>query len=342
MVNIAINGLGRMGKLVLRAFIDEGVDAKLVLLNDAKGDPAQHAHLLEFDTVHGRWPAAFAHDAESVSVNGTRMAFTSAKRIEDMPLAAYGVDLVVDCTGVFKTPAKAQPYFDAGVKKVVVSAPIKEAPALNLVYGVNHDLYDPAAHQLVTAASCTTNCLAPVVKVLHEAIGILHGSITTIHDVTNTQTIVDRPAKDLRRARSALNSLVPTTTGSATAITLIYPELKGRLNGHAVRVPLLNASLTDCVFEMKRPTTVAEVNGLFEEASRGTLNGILGYETRPLVSADYVNDPRSAIVDAPSTMVVDGTQVKVYAWYDNEWGYAWRLADVTRLVVAGMGKGESR
>ena len=336
MINIAINGLGRMGKLVLRALIEDGIDARLVLLNDAKGDPAQHAHLFEFDTVHGRWPAAFAHDAESVSVNGTKIALTTASKIEDLPLQAYGVDLVIDCTGVFKTPAKVQPYYDAGVKKVVVSAPVKEAPALNIVYGVNHDLYDPATHHLVTAASCTTNCLAPVVKVLHEEIGIVHGSITTIHDVTNTQTIVDRPAKDLRRARSALNSLVPTTTGSATAITLIYPELKGRLNGHAVRVPLLNASLTDCVFEMERPTTVAAVNGLFEKWSQGALKDILGYETRPLVSADYVNDPRSAIVDAPSTMVVNGTQVKVYAWYDNEWGYAWRLADVARLVVAGM------
>jgi glyceraldehyde 3-phosphate dehydrogenase len=341
MVNVAINGLGRMGKLVLRDFVDDGFDAKIVLLNDAVGTPDLHAHLLEFDSVHGRWKADIGHDDEGVTVNGRRMALTAAKRIEDLPLAAYGVDLVVDCTGKFKTPAKVQPYYDAGVKKVVVSAPVKEAPALNLVYGVNHDLYDPAAHHLVTAASCTTNCLAPVVKVLHEEIGIAHGSITTIHDVTNTQTIVDRPAKDLRRARSALASMIPTTTGSATAITLIYPELKGRLNGHAVRVPLLNASLTDCVFEMRRPTTVDEVNGLFESWSKGKLKGILGYETRPLVSADYRNDPRSAIVDAGSTMVVNGTQVKVYAWYDNEWGYACRLADVTRLVAAGMGQGDA-
>lgn len=336
MVNIAINGLGRMGKLVLRAFVEEGAPGKIVLLNDAAGDPAQHAHLLEFDTVHGRWKADFSSDADSVTINGQRMRMTTARQIDELPLADLGVDLVVDCTGVFKTPSKVQPYYAAGVKKVVVSAPVKEAPALNLVYGVNHDLYDPAAHDLITAASCTTNCLAPVVKVLHEEIGIEHGSITTIHDVTNTQTMVDRPAKDLRRARSALNSLIPTTTGSATAITLIYPELKGRLNGHAVRVPLLNASLTDCVFEMKRPTTVEEVNALFEKWSRDGLAGILGYETRPLVSADYVNDPRSAIVDAQSTMVVNGTQVKVYAWYDNEWGYAWRLADVTRLVAASM------
>jgi glyceraldehyde 3-phosphate dehydrogenase len=243
-----------------------------------------------------------------------------------------GVDVVIDCTGVFKSEAKIAPYFDGGARRVVVSAPVKDGGAVNLVYGINHDLYDPARHRIVTAASCTTNCLAPVVKVIHEALGIRHGSITTIHDVTNTQTIVDRPAKDLRRARSALNSLIPTTTGSATAITLIYPELKGRLNGHAVRVPLLNASLTDCVFEVERPTTAEEVNALFKAAAEGPLQGILGYEERPLVSADYVNDPRSSIVDALSTMVVNGTQVKVYAWYDNEMGYAHRLADIALMV----------
>ncbi len=336
MVNIAINGMGRIGKLVLRAFMEEGIPGRILLLNDVAGDPEQHAHLLEFDTVHGRWDADFAFDSQSVSVDGKRMALTNAARIEDLPLADLEVDLVVDCTGVFKTPALLQPYYDAGVKKLVVSAPVKETPALNLVYGVNHELYDPARHDLITAASCTTNCLAPVVKVLHEEIGIQHGSITTIHDVTNTQTMVDRPAKDLRRARSALNSLIPTTTGSATAITLIYPELKGRLNGHAVRVPLLNASLTDCVFEMTRPTSVAEVNGLFETWAKGPLEGILGYEIRPLVSADYVNDPRSAIVDGLSTMVVNETQVKVYAWYDNEFGYAWRLADVARMVAGSI------
>ena len=264
MARIAINGLGRMGKLVLRAFVKEGTPGEVVLLNDSAGNPEQHAQLLEFDSVHGRWPATFAYDDEGVSVNGHRMRLTKAKSIEELPLADLGVDLVVDCTGVFKTVAKVQPYYDAGVKKVVISAPVKEEPALNIVYGVNHDLYDPATHHLVTAASCTTNCLAPLVKVLHEEIGIEHGSITTIHDVTNTQTIVDRPAEDMRRARSALNNLIPTTTGSATAITLIYPELKGRLNGHAVRVPLLNASITDCVFEMKRETSVEEVNGLFE------------------------------------------------------------------------------
>ncbi len=324
----ALNGLGRMGKLALRPLLERG--AEIAWINDAVGDPALHAHLLEFDSVHGRWTADFSSDETSISINGTRLPVHKAHRIEDLPLA--GVDVVIDCTGVFKTEAKLTLYFAAGVKKVVVSAPVKDGDAANIVYGVNQATYDPTRHGIVTAASCTTNCLAPVVKVLHETLGIKHGSITTIHDVTNTQTIVDRPAKDLRRARSALNSLIPTTTGSATAITLIYPELKGKLNGHAVRVPLLNASLTDCVFEVARPTTAEEVNALFKTAAEGPLAGILGYEERPLVSADYTNDTRSAIIDAPSTMVVNGTQVKIYAWYDNEMGYAHRLVDVALMV----------
>lgn len=326
----AINGLGRIGKLILKPLMERGV--QIAWINDAVGDAAMHAHLLEFDTVHGRWDARFGHDDGAVIINGVRLPFIGARDLGELPLD--GVDVVIDCTGVFKTEAKIAPYFAAGVKKVVVSAPVKDGDAANIVYGVNHAVYEPARHRIVTAASCTTNCLAPVVKVLHESIGIKHGSITTIHDVTNTQTIVDRPAKDLRRARSALNSLIPTTTGSATAITLIYPELKGRLNGHAVRVPLLNASITDCVFEMDRETSVEEVNALFQAAAQGPLAGILGYETRPLVSADYTNDTRSGIVDAPSTMVVGGTQVKVYAWYDNEMGYAHRLVDVALMVGA--------
>lgn len=336
MATIAINGLGRIGKLVLKSFVDHGLSGDIVLLNDIAGSPEQHAIWLEFDTIHGRWAAEFDHDDDSVAVNGHRMRLTQTKTIEELPLAELGVEMVVDCTGHFKSPERVQPYFDAGVKKVIVSAPVKQEPALNLVYGVNHDLYDHDTHHLVTAASCTTNCLAPVVKVIHDELGIVHGSITTIHDVTNTQTIVDSPAKDARRARSALNSLIPTTTGSATAITLIYPELKGRLNGHAIRVPVLNASITDCVFEVKRKTTAKEVNALFKQYAEGSLEGILGYEERPLVSADYLNDPRSSIVDAPSTMVVDETHVKVYAWYDNEWGYACRLADITRMIAEKM------
>lgn len=328
MTTYAVNGLGRVGKLALRPLLERG--AHIAWINDATGDAEMHAHLLEFDTVHGRWDAAFAHDAGGVTIDGTRLPFIGTGRIADLPLD--GVDVVIDCTGVFKTEAALAPYFAAGVKKVVVSAPVKDGPSVNIVRGVNDAAYDPAAHDIVTAASCTTNCLAPVVKVIHEHLGIRHGSMTTIHDVTNTQTIVDRPAKDLRRARSGLNSLIPTTTGSATAITLIYPELAGKLNGHAVRVPLLNASLTDCVFEVERETTAEEVNALLRDAAQGPLAGILGYEDRPLVSADYEGDTRSAIVDGPSTMVVGGTQVKLYAWYDNEVGYAHRLVDVALMV----------
>ena len=299
MTTYALNGLGRIGKLALRPLLERG--AKIAFLNDAIGDPAMHAHLLEFDSVHGRWPATFAADDDALTIDGTRIPLTNTRKIEDLPLD--GVDVVIDCTGAFKTEAKLAPYYAAGVKKVVVSAPVKDGRTTNIVYGVNDDVYDPALHDIVTAASCTTNCLAPVVKVLLEGIGIKHGSITTIHDVTNTQTIVDRPAKDLRRARSALTNLIPTTTGSATAITLIYPDL-----------------------------AVEEVNALFKAAADGPLKGILGYETRPLVSSDYTNDPRSGIVDALSTMVVNGTQLKLYVWYDNEFGYAHRLVDVALMV----------
>lgn len=330
---IAINGLGRIGKLVLRDLVDNGSGGDIALLNDPVGSAEQHALLLEFDSVHGRWHRRVSHEGGSLILDGQRLPLSHARRIEDMPLAELGIDLVVDCSGAFKTPAKLAPYSAAGARKVIVSAPVKDARALNLVYGVNHHLYDPAQHDIITAASCTTNCLAPVVKVIHEAFGIRHGSITTIHDVTNTQTIVDRPAKDMRRARSALMNLIPTTTGSATAITMIYPELKGRLNGHAVRVPLLNASLTDCVFELDQATTREDVNGLLETAANGALNGILGFEHRPLVSSDFTNDPRSGIIDGLSTMVVNGTQLKLYVWYDNEFGYACRLGDITRMVA---------
>ncbi|MEL7107281.1 MAG: ArsJ-associated glyceraldehyde-3-phosphate dehydrogenase [Pseudomonadota bacterium] len=331
MARIAINGLGRIGKLLVRRLIDQGFAHDIVLMNDPGASVEDHAVLLEFDSVHGRWPRDIAVDGDALVIEGRRIPTTGVKSIEDLPLD--GVDLVLDSTGVFKTAAKIAPYFDAGVGKVLVSAPVKDGGALNLVYGINHDLYDPAQHTIVTAASCTTNCLAPVVKVIHEEIGIKHGSITTIHDVTNTQTIVDKPTKNLRRARSALTNLIPTTTGSATAITLIYPELKGRLNGHAVRVPLLNASITDCVFEVERPVTAGEVNDLFRAAEAGPLKGILGVEDRALVSSDFLNDDRSSIIDAQSTMVINDTQLKIYAWYDNEWGYACRMADIAQMMA---------
>ena len=333
MARIALNGLGRIGKLALRRLVDEGALADLVLINEPEGDPAQHALLMEFDSVHGRWSTGVGHKEGALIVAGQRLRLTAERRIENLPLAEMGIDLVIYATGVFKSEVLLAPHLAAGVGHVVVSAPVKDGSALNLVYGVNHHLYDPGAYRIVTAASRTTNCLAPIVKVLHEWIGTRHGSITTMHDVTNTQTLVDRPAKDARRARSALLNLIPTMTGSATTITLMYPGLAGRLNGHAVRVPLLNASLTAYVFAVERPTSMEEVNTLFRAAADGVLAGILGYEERPLVSSDYRGNPRSAIVDALSTMVVNGTQVKVYAWYDNEWGYACRLVDIARMVA---------
>ena len=335
MPRIAINGLGRIGKLVLRDLIDNGAGGDIVLINDPNSTVEQLSLLLEFDSVHGRWGKNISWKNNTLVLDDKKVKVSHQKIIQALALKENDIDLVVDCTGQFKTGPKIAPYFSAGVKKVIISAPVKDKDALNLVYGINHDLYD-GSQNLITAASCTTNCLAPIVKVIHENLGIKHGSITTIHDVTNTQTIVDRPSKDMRRARSALNNLIPTTTGSAKAITMIYPELKGKLNGHAVRVPLLNASLTDCVFEVERATSEQEVNSLFEEASNKSLKGILGFEKRPLVSSDYTNDPRSSIVDGLSTMVVNKTQVKVYAWYDNEWGYSCRLGDITRMVAGSL------
>jgi len=333
-IRVGINGFGRMGKLGLRAGWDFE-ELEIVHINEVKGDAVCHAHLLEFDSVHGRWRRDIAARDDAIMVEGKEIGFSMGATPEEVDWGARGVDLLIECSGKFKTQEALQPYFDQGVKKVLVSAPVPE-PALNIVYGINDHLYDPAVHDIVTAASCTTNCLAPVVKVVHEKIGIVHGCMTTIHDITNTQTIVDKGHKDLRRARACGESLIPTTTGSAKAITKIFPELTGKLNGHAVRVPLLNASLTDFVFEAARPVTAEEVNGYFKEAAEGELKGILGYEERPLVSIDYKDDPRSSIVDAPSTMVIDGTQVKIYAWYDNEWGYVNRMMELARKIARTM------
>ena len=331
---IGINGFGRMGRLALRAAWD-WPELDIVHVNEPAGPAEAAAHLLEFDTVHGRWNHAVGLEDGGLKIGNRRLGYSSHKSPGDIPWADNGVDVVVECSGKFKTAETLQPHFDGGARKIVVSAPMKEG-ALNIVMGVNDRLYDETPVDIVTAASCTTNCLAPVVKVVLENLGIRHGVITTIHDPTNTQMVVDGFHKDLRRARSALNSLIPTTTGSATAITQIYPELKGKLDGIAVRAPLLNASLTDAVFEVERATSVEEVNGYFRDAAAGVFAGILGYETRPLVSADYVNDPRSGIVDAQSTMVVDGSQVKVFAWYDNEWGYVNRMMELTRKVADGL------
>lgn len=328
---VGINGFGRIGRLVLRAGWGKP-EIEFVHINEPAGGLEAAAHLVTFDSVHGRWDRDSRAEGGQLRIDEQALSFSEKRAPGEVPWQELGVEIVLECSGKFRTPELLAPYFTHGVRKVIVAAPVKEG-AFNIVMGCNDHLYDPERHHIVTAASCTTNCLAPVVKVIHEQLGIHHGMITTVHDATNTQVIVDAPHKDLRRARSTLLNLIPTSTGSATAITLIYPELAGKLNGIAVRVPLLNASLTDAVFEVKRATTVAEVNQFFKEAAAGVLAGILGYEERPLVSSDFVNDPRSAIVDAGSTMVVDGTLVKIFAWYDNEWGYANRMAELAGKVA---------
>jgi glyceraldehyde 3-phosphate dehydrogenase len=334
-VRVGVNGFGRIGRLVTRA-MQHRLGIEIVHVNEVKGGVEAAAHLLEFDTVHGRYAGEVGTDNGDLLIDGKRVTFSEHGKPSDIPWADLGVDIVIESSGKFKSAEALEPHLLNGAEKVVVACPVKSEGVLNIVMGCNDHLYDRAVHRIVTAASCTTNCLAPVVKVLHEKIGIERGAITTVHDVTNTQVIVDAPHKDLRRARSALNSLVPTSTGSATAITMIYPELKGKLNGIAVRVPLLNASLTDCVFTMAREVTVEEVNGLLAEAANGELRGILGFESRPLVSADFVNDTRSGIVDGPSTMVIDGRMVKLLVWYDNEFGYAHRMAELAVKVAASL------
>lgn len=331
-VRIGINGFGRMGRLGFRAGWPKE-EFSFVHVNETATDSTGSAHLLKFDSVHGTWAHETSATDDSMIVDGKSINYSSNKNINDTDWSQC--DIVIEATGVHhKKPETLQAYFDQGVKKVIVAAPTEGA--LNIVYGINDDQYEPDTHHLLTAASCTTNCLAPIVKVMNEKIGIKHGCMTTIHDITNTQTIVDKGHSDLRRARACGQSLIPTSTGSAKAITKIFPELEGKLNGHAVRVPLLNASLTDFVFEAKRPVTIEEINGYFKEAANGYLNGILGYEELPLVSIDYVNDPRSSIIDALSTMVINNTQVKIYAWYDNEWGYVNRMMELAAKVSKSL------
>ncbi|MDM3870187.1 ArsJ-associated glyceraldehyde-3-phosphate dehydrogenase [Porticoccus sp. W117] len=330
-IKVGINGFGRMGRLALRAAWNSS-EFEFVAINDPGADANTLAHLLNFDSVHGTWHHQASASGDGIEIDGKSIAVSHHRTISENDWS--GCDLVIDASGQFRTSKLLQAYLDQGVKRVVVTAPVKEPGVLNVVMGVNEHLYNPDQHSIVTAASCTTNCLAPAVKVIHENLGIRHGSMTTIHALTNTQTIVDAPHKDLRRARACGMSLIPTTTGSATAITEIFPELKGRLNGHAVRVPLTNGSLTDCVFELEQTTIAEAVNALFKDAAEGSLKGILGYEERPLVSSDYRSDPRSTIVDALSTMVVNDTQLKLYLWYDNEWGYVNRTVELVRMVGA--------
>ena len=327
-VNFAINGLGRIGKLLFRALFDKGLSIKLV--NEINGDLEINSELLIHDSVHCQWDQDIYLDKNDLKINDHTIKFTNYKNLNGEKLS--NIDVLIDCTGKNKNFEHLQKFLKNGVKKVIVSAPIDDPKILNLVYGVNHHLYNKNEHNIITGASCTTNCIAPIVKVIHDNLKINHGSITTIHNITNSQTIIDKPSSDLRRSRASMTNLIPTTTGSAKAINLIYPELKGKLNGHAIRVPVVNASLTDCVFEVEKNTSKEEVNKLFKEASKNELINILGYEEKLLVSSDYLNDPRSSTVDAKSTMVVNKTHVKVYAWYDNEWGYVNRLADIAKMV----------
>ncbi|MGL0817421.1 ArsJ-associated glyceraldehyde-3-phosphate dehydrogenase [Vibrio vulnificus] len=330
-IKVGINGFGRIGRLAMRAAFD-WPELEFVLINDVAGDATTLGHLLEFDSVQGRWHHEVTVQGQQLHINGHVIETTQQRDISAVDWS--GCDVVIEATGVHRKSRFLNQYLEQGVKRVVVSAPVKEEGIANIVVGVNDEIFNPEQHRIVTAASCTTNCIAPVVKVIHEKLGIEQASFTTIHDLTNTQTILDAPHKDLRRARACGMSLIPTTTGSATAIVEIFPELKDRINGHAVRVPLANASLTDIIFDVKRDTTAEEVNALLKEASQGELNGILGFEERPLVSIDYRGDQRSTIVDALSTMVVGTRMVKIYAWYDNEMGYATRTVELVRKVGA--------
>jgi len=330
-MKIGVNGFGRMGRLFLRAAWGHP-ELEIVAINEPHADAETMAVLLEFDSVQRRFSERCVGDGDALFVGDKRLRYTRESSPSAIDWAAAGVELVIESSGLFKKRASIEPHFASGARRVLVSAAVKDV-APNIVVGVNHDAFDLAAEPIVTAASCTTNCLAPVVRVLHDAIGIDRGIATTIHNPTNTQVVIDGPHKDARRARASQLNLIPTSSNSAYAVTLIIPELAGKLDSLAVRVPVMNASLTDCVFEMSRDTDIAEVNAALQAASRSErLSGILGYEERPLVSSDYAGDPRSSIVDGLSTRVTDKRLVKVLAWYDNEWGYANRMADLARLM----------
>ena len=335
MTTIAINGFGRMGRLLVRA-LNHHPELQLVHINENSGGIETAAHLMQFDSVHGKWRGEAKVQDGTLLLNEHAVSFSDFSAPSEVPWVKAGADIVVECSGAFRTMDSLSAYLEMGIQKVVVAAPVHDERALNVVMGCNDSLYDPGRFDIVTAASCTTNSIAPVVKVIHEEIGIEKGVITTIHDPTNTQVVVDYPLTDLRRSRSALNSLIPTSTGSATAITKIFPQLSGKLDGLAVRVPVLNASLSDCVFSVCGKVTGEEINNLLENAADSTLNGILGFEHRPLVSADYVNDTRSGIIDGPSTIVIDENLVKVLVWYDNEYGYVHRLAELVAMVAGQL------
>ena len=330
-IRVAINGFGRIGRNVLRSAKKSGTtDLDFVAVNDLT-DNATLAHLLQFDSVHGTYPGSVEVTDDGLRVDGDDLKVFSERDPSKLPWADLNIDVVIESTGIFTAREKAAMHLEAGAKKVIISAPAKNED-VTIVLGVNEGSYDPATHHVISNASCTTNCLAPVVKVLLDRFGFRHGFMTTIHSYTNDQSILDLPHKDLRRARAAAMSMIPTTTGAARATSLVIPEVKNKLDGMAIRVPTPDVSLVDLVAELDTDVTVDAVNAAFKEASEGELKGILGYETRPLVSIDYTGNPHSSIVDALSTAVMGDRMVKVLSWYDNEWGYSSRVVDLARFV----------
>jgi len=331
-IRVAINGFGRTGRAAFRAAHESGADIEWVAINDV-AEPAMLAHLLTYDTVYGRFQGSVEAVEDGIVVDGYEIATPMKSDPAELPWEELGVDVVIESTGRFRSRADAMKHIEAGANKVIVSAPAKE-PDVTLALGINFDIYDPERHHIVSNASCTTNCLAPVAKLLHESVGIRHGVMTTVHAYTGDQMLLDGPHKDFRRARAAAANFVPTSTGAAKAIGLVIPELAGKLSGFAVRVPVPTGSLVDLTIESERPTSVAEINAIFgARADRSELEGILAYSEEPLVSSDVVRSPYSSIFDAPLTTVVDGTQVKVIAWYDNEWGYSNRLVELAQRIA---------
>jgi glyceraldehyde 3-phosphate dehydrogenase len=334
-IRVGINGFGRIGRQVLRAAFQQGVaDLEFVAVNDLT-DTATLAHLFAYDSVHGRYDGTVSHDAQGIVVDGRPIRILAERDPARLPWKDLGVDIVLESTGRFTNAADARKHMEAGARKVVISAPATNED-LTVVMGVNSDRYDPASHHIVSNASCTTNCLVPMVKVIRDAFGFVHGSMVTIHSYTNDQSILDLPHKDLRRARAAAVSMIPTSTGAAKATSLVIPEVKGRIDGVAVRVPTPDVSLTDLTCVVERPVTREEVNAAFRAASDGALAGVLGYSEVPLVSVDYIGDPHSCTLDALSTIVINGTLVKVSGWYDNEWGYSSRCVDLLRFIGARL------
>ena len=332
-VKVAINGFGRIGRNAFKVAMDKYADSMdIVAINDLT-DPATLAHLLEFDSCFGRFNGTVEAKEDALVVNGKEIKVLAERDPANLPWKEMGVDIVIESTGLFTAKEKAVKHIEAGAKKVIISAPAKNED-ITIVMGVNEDKYDPANHHVISNASCTTNCLAPFAKVVHEKFGIRRGLMTTVHSYTNDQRILDLPHKDLRRARAAALSIIPTTTGAAKAVALVLPELKGKLNGFAMRVPTPTVSVVDLVAELDKSVTAEEVNAALKEAAEGPMKGILGYEDRPLVSIDFKGDPRSSIVDGLSTMVMEGNMVKIVSWYDNEWGYSNRIADLVNYIAS--------